>query len=104
MILRMSKQQPISVPLAAKTIAEVDDLAARLNCTREALIETAVHYFFGEQDRRPAYARLGFASEAELDQYLKPALDDVAAGRIHSREFVDELFDEMIARQRARAA
>ena len=99
----MSKQQPISLPLDAETVAEIDDLAARLDCSREALIEAAIHRFVDEQDPRPPHARLGFETEAELEDYLKPALDDIAAGTTHSQEHVDTVFDDMIARQRARA-
>jgi predicted transcriptional regulator len=99
----MGKQQRIAVSLDVDEVADLDRIAAELGCSREELIEAAIHHFVDEQDPRPPYARLGFDSEVELDAYLKPALDDIAAGRTHSQGHVDALFDEMIARQHARA-
>jgi hypothetical protein len=99
----MGKRETIQVPLDAEMIADFDRIAADLGCSRQELLETAVHRIVDDQDDRPPYARLGFDSEAELEEYLQPALDDVAAGRTHSQEQVDAIFDEMIARQRARA-
>jgi predicted transcriptional regulator len=103
MFVAMGKQQRIEVSLDADQLADVDRVAAELGCSRDELIETAIHRIVDEQDPRPRYVRLGFESEAELDAYLKPALDDVAAGRTCSQEEGDALFDELIARQRARA-
>lgn len=102
MFTAMGKQQPISVSLNAEAVADLDRVAAELGCSREDLLEAAIHRIVDEQDSRPPYARLGFESEDELDAYLKPALDDIAAGRTHSQEQVDAIFDEMISRQRAR--
>ena len=99
----MGKQQPIEVSLDVDQIADLDRVAAELGCSREELIETAIHRIVDEQDPRPPYARLGFESEAELEAYLEPAVDDIAAGRTYSQKRVDAAFDEMIARQRARA-
>lgn len=99
----MGKQEKVAISLDAEQIADLDRIAAELGCSRETLIETAIHRIVDEQDGHPPYARLGFDSEAELNAYLQPALDDLAAGRTHSQEVVDAIFDEMIARQRARA-
>ena len=103
MFTGMGKQQPISVSLDVGQLADLDRVATELGCSREELIEAAIHRLVDEQDSRPPYARLGFDSEAELDAYLKPALDDMAAGGTYSQEHVNTVFDEMIARQRARA-
>lgn len=97
MIVKMSKQQPISVPIDPETIAEVDELAARLDCTREALVDAAIHRFMDEQDSRPAHARLGFESQGELDAYLKPGLEDIAAGETVPAEQVMAMLDKWIA-------
>ncbi len=99
----MGKQETVALSLDAEQLADLDRLASDLGCSREDLIQTAIHRMVDEQDARPPYARLGFDSQAELDAFLEPALDDIAADRTCSREQADTVFDKLIAGHRARA-
>ena len=101
----MGKQETISFSLNAEQVADLDRVAAGLGCSREELIETAIGRFLDEgrdEDVRPAHVRLGFESSAELDAFVQVGVDAVERGDIVPHEDVERLFDEMIARQRAR--
>jgi predicted transcriptional regulator len=89
----MSKQTVISARVDAQTTAQLDAIAQRADRSRAWLVTQAVQEFI---DR-----------DAELMAFLKPGLDDIAAGRIVTQEAMEAKFEDLrqeLRKQRGKAA
>lgn len=103
----MSKQQLVSEPIGEAEVADLDKIAAHWDCTREHVVATAVLRLISEELNYVPEVRAEWADlppyvetdplaialhDAEqkaveaLRAYLKPAEDDIAAGRVLSHE------------------
>lgn len=118
----MGKQQLISEPLNDEIVAEFDRICEHLRGSREHLVATAILRFMQDEMRHlpgygserahlPPYVETdpsavalneadGKAAEA-LRAYLKPAEDDIEAGRLIDHE---DFMREMRERYRSRDA
>jgi len=114
----MSKPEQITAELDSQAAADLDRLAAEWGCTREQIAATALLRFLNEETRHwpsefdvpdyvetdPLTVALEGAERAALEAfeaYIKPAEDDIAAGRLIDH---DEFMREMRARYGSRDA
>ena len=79
----MSKQTVISARIDAETSAKLDDIAERADRSRAWLVAQAVREMIDRDE--------------ELMAFLKPGLDDIAAGRVHTQEEMEEWLAEKLA-------
>ncbi len=79
----MTKQTVISARIDVETSAKLDALAEQSDRSRAWLVAEAVR----EMVRR----------EEELMGFLQPGLDDIAAGRVHTQEEMEDWLAEKLA-------
>lgn len=108
----MSKVAPIAAEVDAETLADLTRLAEQMKCTVDHLVATAVHRFVNDeigaitpdefahlppyQDPSPegrALDQAEDAADAALRAFLKVGEDDIAAGRVHTQEEVEAMFN-----------
>ena len=115
----MSNSEQVSAALDAASLADLDKLAAEWGCTREKIATTAVLRFLSEETRHwptefdnlppfvetdPLAVALNEAQDRAAEAFaafMKPAEDDIAAGRFVEHE---DFMREMRARYRSRDA
>lgn len=79
----MSKQTVISARIDAETSAKLDAIAQAADRSRAWLVAQAVREMI-ERDE-------------ELMKFLQPGLDDIAAGRVHTQEEMEDWLAEKLA-------
>lgn len=89
----MAKPTVISARIDAETSAQLDAIALRADRSRAWLVAQAVQDFIDRDN--------------ELMAFLKPGLDDIAAGRVVTQEEMEQKFAKLrqdLRKQRSKAA
>jgi len=117
----MGKPEAVTAAIDAETLADLKRLAAHMDCSIDHLVTTAVLRFVNEEigaitpdefahippyrDQSPTGQALDEAEDraAEaLEAFLKVGEDDLTAGRVHTQEEVETMFN--VRRDKRRAA